>query len=188
MATFKFPPPVSKFRTLSVDVDHPINVISNLCVASIVSLQLPVSAVPSSAVHGLPGIPTVIGTQCYQNGRRFASGQEAQVSRQPLLEDPVELLDPSVTDLPLQPLTSMYVGGNETNVEDLRSRSNVQDFRSTDTFLGSLDDHLLHNNHVTPEITQPSCSDPLQIEMERIKKDDVQDLKIHAEMVCSRWI
>ncbi|CAK7343094.1 unnamed protein product [Dovyalis caffra] len=138
--------------------------------------QLPVSTVLSIAQHSLRGLEI----PCYQNGGRHASSTEAQVS--PLSEARVELFNPDVRDLRLQPLPSMYVEGNETHVQDLR-KNDFLDFRSAATVSGSLSNHPLLDNPVTPEFPQPACTDSLQAEMLKIVKDDLDDLGRHGDLI-----
>ncbi|XP_048236313.1 uncharacterized protein LOC125371379 [Ricinus communis] len=110
------------------------------------------------------------------------SAQEVQFSRQPMPENPLGLTNPSIEDLPLPQSRSVQMGGHDSLSQEPSSRANVQDYRSMVNDVGSVESTLLAN-HVMPEIHHLAWSDPLHIEMERIRKDDEQDCEMHEQII-----
>ena len=152
---------------------------SNLKLQTAVSFLLPIR--PSSSESNISTIPAS-GIQHHLSSNQHAFCQEAAVPRLPSLEVPLDEssgtpIMHSVTHLPQQPSASTPVLESETCIENQRS---------TNTLLRSPNGLPYQVNTVRPVTPQPACSNPLQIELERIQKFKEQTLKQHEDMVCPR--
>ncbi|KAJ4829650.1 hypothetical protein Tsubulata_036522 [Turnera subulata] len=142
--------------------------------SSTISTPLPASIVPCLSGQSQSGVH--VPTQIL--GVRDASGQQAQVPRQ--LHESVLLKNASINDMPVQQFMSRLVG-DETYADDFR-RTDLQDLDSAAPILASPDDHLLHDNRLISETSVVGCSmsaAALQKEIEKLRKEEEQDLKIH---------
>ncbi|XVE96646.1 hypothetical protein REPUB_Repub02eG0240600 [Reevesia pubescens] len=141
-----------------------------------VSVMLPVR--PSSSQSNITTIPASgIQHPLISNQRAFC--QETLVPRHPSLEVPLDESSGApimrlVTLLPQQPSASTAVLESETYIENQRSPT---------TLLRSPNDLPCQVNTVRPVTPQPACSNPLQIELERIQKFQEQMLKLHEDTI-----
>lgn len=150
---------------------------SNLKLQTAFSRLLPIR--PSSSESNTANIP-VCGIEHNISSNQRAFCQEAVVPTHPSLEVPlVESSGASIMQslLPQQPTATRPLLESETFIENQRS---------TNTLLSSPNELPCTVNTVRPVTLQPACSNPLQIELERILKFKGQTLKLHEAMVCPR--
>ncbi|GKV16344.1 hypothetical protein SLEP1_g27001 [Rubroshorea leprosula] len=138
--------------------------------------QLPRSTVSSFMASNLSAIQASMGVEHLSN-ERHASCQEAQVPRQSSLQELVGFCSlpviQSIRNLPMQPFGGMSAGENDTQVQNPTSRA---------TIFQSLHSHPFHAN-LTRTLPQYGCSDPFQIEIERLAKLKVEASKLHEHMI-----
>ncbi|XP_022743956.1 chromodomain-helicase-DNA-binding protein 3-like [Durio zibethinus] len=166
-------------RTRQSLVEADVNFIESnslLCKETALSFLRPIR--PSSSESNISIIPAS-GMQHHLSSIQHALCQEVAVPRHPSLEVPLDESSGSpimlsVTLLPQQPSASTPVLGSETCIGNQRS---------TNTMLRSLNELPCQVNTVRPVTPQPACSNPLQIELERIEKYKDQTLKLHEDMI-----
>ncbi|XP_039002434.1 uncharacterized protein LOC120128894 isoform X2 [Hibiscus syriacus] len=148
---------------------------SLLCQETTLSCQLPVRS--SSSESNISTIPAP-EVEHQLSGDQHAFSQEAVVPSHPSLEVPLD--EPSgapamyLVEMPRQPSESRSVLENETCLENQR--------RST-TLLQSPNELPCQLNTVRPVTQQPSCLNPLRIELGKIQKFKEQTLKIHEDKI-----
>ncbi|XVE76171.1 hypothetical protein DITRI_Ditri12bG0151600 [Diplodiscus trichospermus] len=163
----------------SLDLEADINSVESnslFCQEPAVSFLLPIR--PSSSESNISSSEV----KHHLNSSQHAFCQEAAVPIHPSLEFPLNEssgapIMHSVALLPQQLSASAPLREGETSIENQRS---------TNTLLRSPNELPCQGNTVRPVTTQPGCSNPLQIELERVQKFKEQNLKLHEDTIL--WL
>ncbi|KAK9280673.1 hypothetical protein L1049_014371 [Liquidambar formosana] len=145
------------------------------------AVQLEVSQCPDlpSSDHSLPDLPSASGIDHQSNSEGHISSQNAQTPTplaDNLAEVPNQALSQPLTRVQLNPQIDTPVGGFESRLSDTRTMPIVSDFNNRPIQTAST---------VASRMPLHMHPDPLQNELERIRKEMDQTMKIHEDTKLS---